>query len=463
MKKWFTLAAVALWLLVACTGGGVIEPTAEVENTPTAPAADQEESPAAAEDEAEAVPTEEENTPTEEPAKATDEPAEATDEPAAEATPETTEPTDSTSAGEETSVTLETVANLRDTDWVKGASENPVLAIVEYGDFQCPACGAAYPILKQLTEDYPDDIQVVYRHFPLNHIHPYAQMMAEAAEAAGAQGKFWEYHDALFDNQGEASALSEDEIKPYLVDLADDLGLDTAQFEADLDNGTYKDKVNAFTEEAMTLAFSGTPTIFVNGEMIGGMPPYEAWVSYLEQMRVLAELESKQYLAAPEMTIDVTASYFATVEMENGDIFKIQLYPQSAPQTVNSFVFLAREGWFDGVTFHRVLPGFVAQTGDPSATGMGGPGYTIPNEIDPSLTHGEAGMVAMANSGPDTNGSQWYVTLDDASFLDGGYTIFGKVVEGLEFVQKITPRDPSTNPDAEPGDKIKTITIEEIK
>lgn len=458
MRKWFTLAAVALWLLVACTGGGVIEPTVEVENTPventpTAPAAEQEESPAAAEDEAESAPTEEESTSTEEPTEASSSAAD-------EATPEKIEPT---SSSEETSVTLETVANLRATDWVKGASENPVLAIVEYGDFQCPACGAAYPILKQLATDYPDDIQVVYRHFPLNHIHPYAQMMAEAAEAAGAQGKFWEYHDALFDNQGEASALSEDEIQPYLVDLADDLGLDTAQFEADLDNGTYKDKVNGFTEEAMTLAFSGTPTIFVNGEMIGGMPPYEAWVAYLEQMQVLAELEAKQYPAAPEMTIDVDARYFATVEMENGDIFKIQLYPQSAPQTVNSFVFLAREGWFDGVTFHRVLPGFVAQTGDPSATGMGGPGYTIPNEVDPSLTHGEAGMVAMANSGPDTNGSQWYVTLGDASFLDGGYTIFGKVVEGLEVVQKITPRDPSTNPDAEPGDKIKTITIEEIK
>ncbi|MDJ0754703.1 MAG: peptidylprolyl isomerase [Ardenticatenaceae bacterium] len=147
--------------------------------------------------------------------------------------------------------------------------------------------------------------------------------------------------------------------------------------------------------------------------------------------------------------------------MESGSSFTMELYPQSAPQTVNSFVFLASEGWFDGVTFHRVLPGFVAQTGDPTGTGMGGPGYMIPNEVDSSLSHAEEGIVAMANSGADTNGSQWYVTLGDASFLDGSYTIFGRVTEGLDVVKAITPRDPATDPNAPPGDKIESITIDE--
>ncbi|MCA9968908.1 MAG: peptidylprolyl isomerase [Anaerolineales bacterium] len=160
------------------------------------------------------------------------------------------------------------------------------------------------------------------------------------------------------------------------------------------------------------------------------------------------------------MTIDTDARYLATVEMASGGQFVIELYPASAPQTVNSFVFLAEEGWFDGVTFHRVLPGFVAQTGDPTGTGGGGPGYTIPNEIDPDLTHAETGMVAMANAGPDTNGSQWYVTLGDASFLDGSYTIFGRVIAGMDVVQGITPRDPQTNPAAPPGDMIQQVTIE---
>jgi cyclophilin family peptidyl-prolyl cis-trans isomerase len=129
---------------------------------------------------------------------------------------------------------------------------------------------------------------------------------------------------------------------------------------------------------------------------------------------------------------------------------------------VNSFVFLANEGWFDNVMFHRVLPGFVAQTGDPTGTGRGGPGYAIPNEIDPDLSHDTAGMVAMANSGPDTNGSQWYITLadDDPTLLnlDGSYTIFGRIAEGLEVVQSISPRDPQ-NPASPPGDFIKSITI----
>jgi cyclophilin family peptidyl-prolyl cis-trans isomerase len=162
------------------------------------------------------------------------------------------------------------------------------------------------------------------------------------------------------------------------------------------------------------------------------------------------------------MSIDPEATYLATVQMESGDEFVIELLPQSAPQTVNSFVFLAREGWFDGVTFHRVLPGFVAQTGDPTGTGFGGPGYTLPDEIDPNLSQNEPGVVAMANNGsPDTGGSQWYITLGDASRLDGGYSIFGRVIEGMDVVEELTPRDPSQNSALPPGDKIATLTIEE--
>jgi cyclophilin family peptidyl-prolyl cis-trans isomerase len=161
------------------------------------------------------------------------------------------------------------------------------------------------------------------------------------------------------------------------------------------------------------------------------------------------------------MDINTEATYNATVTMESGSQFIIELLPKSAPQTVNSFIFLAQEGWFDGVTFHRVLPGFVAQTGDPTGTGIGSPGYTIPNEIDPTLSHSELGTVAMANSGPDTNGSQWYITLGNASQLDGSYTIFGRVIEGMDIVQAITPRDPAQNPTLPTGDKIVSITIEE--
>ncbi len=167
----------------------------------------------------------------------------------------------------------------------------------------------------------------------------------------------------------------------------------------------------------------------------------------------------KQYDAAPPMTIDANKKYFATVEMEKGGEFVIELYADKAPITVNSFVFLAREGYFNGVTFHRVLDGFMAQGGDPTGTGMGGPGYEFVNE-DSNLTFDKAGVVAMANAGRDTNGSQFFITFDAADFLNGGYTIFGQVTEGMDVVNGITRRDPDTNPSFT-GDAIKTITITE--
>ncbi|MBE0669504.1 MAG: peptidylprolyl isomerase [Anaerolineales bacterium] len=159
------------------------------------------------------------------------------------------------------------------------------------------------------------------------------------------------------------------------------------------------------------------------------------------------------------MTIDVNKKYSATVEMEKGGEFVIELYADKAPITVNSFIFLAREGYFDGVTFHRVLEGFMAQGGDPTGTGMGGPGYSFVNE-DSDLTFDKPGVVAMANAGRDTNGSQFFITFVPTPELNGGYTIFGQVIEGLEVVNGITRRDPNTNPTFI-GDAIKTVTITE--
>jgi cyclophilin family peptidyl-prolyl cis-trans isomerase len=145
--------------------------------------------------------------------------------------------------------------------------------------------------------------------------------------------------------------------------------------------------------------------------------------------------------------------------MAKGGEFVIQLYPDKAPRTVNSFVFLAREGFFNGITFHRVLEGFMAQGGDPTGTGSGGPGYEFPNE-DSDLSFDTAGVVAMANAGRDTNGSQFFITFVPAPHLNGGYTIFGQVTSGMDVVNGITRRDPSKNPSFA-GDAIASITITE--
>ena len=318
-------------------------------------------------------------------------------------------------------------------------------------------------MLARLADAYPEDVQFIYRHFPLNQIHAHAQKAAESSELAGEQGKFWEYHDILMERQAEWSDLDTDAARDYFINIADELELDVEQFTAGYDNNDYAAYIAALEQEALALGLPGTPTAIVGGQLIPsqGLPrDFEIWAEFVEGSAKVKALEESQYDAAPPMTIDPEGNYKAIVTMENGGEFIIELLPKSAPETVNSFVFLAEDGWFDGVTFHRVLPGFVAQTGDPSGTGMGGPGYTIVNEIDPELSHSEVGMVAMANSGPDTNGSQWYITLDDVSQLDGGYTIFGRVIEGMDVVEAITPRDPSTNPNASDGDMIESIVIE---
>lgn len=169
---------------------------------------------------------------------------------------------------------------------------------------------------------------------------------------------------------------------------------------------------------------------------------------------------SKTYSSEPEMTIDTSKNYDAVVHTVRGD-FTIHLRPDLAPRHVNSFVFLAREGFYNGVTFHRVLPGFVAQAGDPTGTGSGGPGYTLPAEFtnEVGYTRGTVGMARAAD--PDSAGSQWFITYGDTPSLDGAYTIFGEVTDGMDVVDCITPRDPSVNPNAPVGDAITSIDITE--
>lgn len=168
----------------------------------------------------------------------------------------------------------------------------------------------------------------------------------------------------------------------------------------------------------------------------------------------------KQWDAPPEMAINPEVIYLATFQTEKGDI-KVELFADRAPKTVNNFVFLAREGFYDDTTFHRVLSNFMAQGGDPTGTGTGGPGYRFEDEFDPNLRFDEAGYLAMANSGPNTNGSQFFITFVPTPHLTGRHTIFGKVVEGMDVALALTLRDPQANPDF-PGDLLVTIEIEEI-
>ena len=166
-----------------------------------------------------------------------------------------------------------------------------------------------------------------------------------------------------------------------------------------------------------------------------------------------------QFATPPPMQIDVKKQYFATVIMANGGQFVIQLYPDKAPLAVNSFVFLADKGFFNGSTFHRVIDGFMAQGGDPTGTGMGGPGYQFNNETN-DLQFDKAGVVAMANAGPNTNGSQFFIMFGPYGLSESDYTIFGQVISGMDVVNGLTRRDPSQNPTF-PGDGMQSVTISE--
>ncbi|MCJ7537576.1 MAG: peptidylprolyl isomerase [Anaerolineales bacterium] len=310
--------------------------------------------------------------------------------------------------------------------------------------------------MAQLAEDYPEDIRIAYRHFPLLSIHDKAGLSTQASEAAGAQGKFWEMHDLLFATQGEWSGLELEDFEAWLEEQAGELDLDVPQFVADLNSDENVAFVQQAWDDGSAAEFPGTPLVMINGRYYNG--PTDYW--NLEAITKMIQMEDKQFTICPPMTIDPAKSYEATIHTENGDIV-VELFPDVAPIAVNSFIFLADNGWYDGVTFHRVLPGFVAQGGDPSGTGFGGPGYAYEIEISEDVTFDQAGLLSMANSGPTSNGSQFFITLEPLPNLDGGYTIFGRVISGMDVVEQITPRDPNQNPNLPPGDTILGVTIRE--
>src|SRR5215472_11217972 len=151
---------------------------------------------------------------------------------------------------------------------------------------------------------------------------------------------------------------------------------------------------------------------------------------------------SRQYSKAPEMQIDPAKKYRAIMHTDKGDI-QIELFAAQAPRTVNNFVFLARDGFYNGTTFHRVIGGFMAQGGDPTGTGTGGPGYKFADEPGAlALKHDNKGILSMANAGANTNGSQFFITYGPTPHLNGRHAVFGKVSKGLDVLRSIRERDP---------------------
>jgi len=161
-------------------------------------------------------------------------------------------------------------------------------------------------------------------------------------------------------------------------------------------------------------------------------------------------MAKKQWHSPPQIQIDVKKHYLASIETSRGTI-KLELYPEYAPNTVNNFVFLAREGFYNGVVFHRVIDNFVIQGGDPTGSGRGGPGYRFDDELEGNPLIHETGAISMANAGSNTNGSQFFITHSPQPHLDGRHTVFGKVIEGQDVVTAIRQ-----------GDEMIKVSIEEL-
>jgi cyclophilin family peptidyl-prolyl cis-trans isomerase len=313
-------------------------------------------------------------------------------------------------------------------------------------------------VLARIAKDFPQDVRFVFRHFPLMSIHDKAGLAAQAAEAAGRQGKFWQMHDLLFAKQGEWGLLSLADFAPWLVQQATALDLDTVQFEQDLTDPVIVQIANDAWERGQQIGLPGTPFVVLNNQLW----PEDLPKSYemLSTVIQLSLLQNRQYDFCPPMIIRGDKQYFATIETTRGNLV-LELFADQAPLAVNNFVFLAGEGWYEGVPFHRVIADFMAQAGDPSGTGFGGPGYAFESEIYTDVKFDQAGLLAMANSGPNTNGSQFFITYAPAPNLDGQYTIFGRLIEGMDVLRSLTLRNPQTDNPLPEADRVLRVSIEE--
>jgi cyclophilin family peptidyl-prolyl cis-trans isomerase len=316
--------------------------------------------------------------------------------------------------------------------------------------------GLLAEVIDRLLEEHPKEVRVVSRIFPLMTIHDKAALAAQAVEAAAEQEKFWELHHLLYAQQENWVNLSVEDFDQWLTAQASALGMNVDQFQADLKREDIVAKVKEAWEGGQKIQLPGTPLILINGQIYGGPRDYGS----LKDIVGLIALGERQFKSCPPVTVQPNQQYIATLHTEKGDIV-IQLFADKAPLTVNSFLFLVHNGWYDNITFHRVIPDLFAQTGDPSGTGRGNPGYYIVTEIDPSLTFDRPGMVAMVNSGPDTSGSQFFITYAPATQYNGQYTIFGQVLSGMDVLKNLTPRDPQPGTETAPGDKLINVTVEE--
>jgi cyclophilin family peptidyl-prolyl cis-trans isomerase/protein-disulfide isomerase len=313
--------------------------------------------------------------------------------------------------------------------------ENALVTILVFTDFQCPGCALLAASLEQIRNAHPTDVRLIVRYLPDQRFDK-SSMAMQAAEAADQQGKFWEMYLLLFEKQPDWYGLDPAAFPAWAGEQAVGLGMDADQFEADFNSELVQVRVMNSLQAAASISYL-PPLLFINnGSPYNGM----ADASSLDTMVRLAMLEERKLHSCPGWTVDPSRQYIVTLHTAKGDAV-IQLYPEKAPLAVNNFIFLARSGWYDLIPFYRVDPDFVAQTGDPSGTGFGYPGYYFATEAAAGLTFNRPGLLAMANTGVDTNGSQFFITFSADHSLDGKFTIFGEVLTGMDVLASLSAGD----------------------
>jgi cyclophilin family peptidyl-prolyl cis-trans isomerase/protein-disulfide isomerase len=329
------------------------------------------------------------------------------------------------------------------------------VTIVVFSDYQCPACAVVAANLKMIRLTHAEDVRVVLVNTPISDRDKDKQA-TQAVEAADMQGKFWEMHDLLFEKQPDWSALVPADFENWLIQQAENLGMDPDKFQADASGETVANRLQQALQISADQAIV-PPILFVNSSSrYTGLANYAS----LDTVVRMEALSARQFSNCPAWVVDPLKQYIATLRTAKGDV-SIQLFPDKAPEAVNNFIFLARSGWYNDITFYKVIPNSLVMSGDPSETGLGNPGYIFETEIPASLHFDRPGMLAMDNNGPNTNGSRFLITLAPAAESNGQFTIIGKVLSGMDVLYSLSPRNSQPGDILPEGDSLISITIQE--
>lgn len=350
-------------------------------------------------------------------------------------------------------------------DHVRGP-EDALITVIVFNDYSCPHCAALNSALDDFLAVHPD-VRVVYRPYPILSQNSFlvAQAAESVAEQAGEEA-FQAFHEQLYQDQDAWFSMDAEQIRAQLSSYADQAGADGEQVLADLDAATYEQRILEWASPLAQNNVTDVPVLLFNDIP---MAPAPASLAELEALYGVS-LSGRLYHELPPMVIDPDKDYRAWIETDQG-VIVAELYADIAPQTVNNFAYLACTGYYEDLHWHRVIEGFVAQVGDPSGTGMGGPSYGVPDEnrtadyLARGLSFDRAGLLSMAkSSAPNSAGGQFFITLGPTEHLDPDFTIFGSVLLGQEVVEALERYQADgllVDPDA--GSQLISITVRAVE